>query len=250
MRRAVLIAIAMLCFGFTLNANVPAGRWRLTFSEECGGSTLDATKWVAARTDPASAEHGNQGLLSTRLPGNIVLSDGICHLITRKDDRVRGFPWTTALISTRDFSQEYGYFEARIRYNAASGLNNAFWLDAASPIPVHFEIDVNEGHYPSQVNMTLHNWAGKHTQTGASFVAHDGLSLEYHLYGLLWTPEQLTWFMDGKAIHTEPASQVRGKMRILVSTAVLPWAGTVSDTLDGTSMDIDWVHVYQNVALK
>jgi len=197
-----------------------------------------------------SADHGSLGLQSTRLPENVVLSGGICHLMTRKEERVRSFPWTTAAISTRNFSQQYGYFEARIRYNAASGLNNAFWLDASSPAPVHFEIDVNEGHYPSQINMTLHNWTGTHTQIGASLTVHDDLSLDYHLYGLLWTPEQLTWLMDGKVIHAEPASQVRGKMKLLLSTAVLPWAGTASDKLDGTSMDVDWVRTYQKVTLE
>jgi hypothetical protein len=34
-------------------------------------------------------------------------------------------------------------------------------------------------------------------------------------------------------------------MRIILSTAVLPWAGKISDRLDGTSMDVNWVRAYQ-----
>ena len=61
MRRSVLIAIPMLCLGFNVSADVPTGRWKLTFAEECGGNTLDASKWIAVRTDPMSADHGSLG---------------------------------------------------------------------------------------------------------------------------------------------------------------------------------------------
>jgi beta-glucanase (GH16 family) len=244
----VLIALAVLLLPAPkLGAQPPTGNWKLAFAEECSGSTVDSTKWIVESTDPANATHGSQGLLSTRLAENIVLRDGICHLTTKSEERSKGFPWTTASMWTRSFTQQYGYFEARIRYGGASGLNNAFWLDAASPKPVHFEIDVNEGHYPSQVNMTVHNWSNGHTQRGSRFIAQDDLSHGFHVYGLLWTPQRLTWFMDGIPTHSEPSPEVRGEMKLLLSTAVLPWAGEIGDRLNGTSMDVDWVRAYQAV---
>jgi beta-glucanase (GH16 family) len=244
----VLFMLALLSLATPMpGAGPPSGKWNLTFDEECDGSALDSAKWFRENTNPAYAAHGSQGLLSVRLPENITLSDGLCHLTTRSEERVRGFPWTTASMWTRSFKQQYGYFEAKIRYGGASGLNNAFWLDAASPGPVHFEIDVNEGHYPSHVNMTLHNWTDGHSQRGSSFVAQPDLSRGFHIYGLLWTEQQLTWFMDGVPTHTEPSPEVRGEMKLLLSTAVLPWAGEIGEKLDGTSMDVDWVHAYQAV---
>jgi beta-glucanase (GH16 family) len=254
MVRMMLLAVT-LSLGSHVHETEPAsGGWMLVFDEECDGSALDPAKWVVERTDLAKATHEGHGLVSTRLAENVVVSDGLCHLRTTRQERVPGFPWATASIWTRGFHQQYGYFEARIRYGRASGLNNAFWLDASSREAsgghgaVHFEIDINEGHYPSQVNMSVHNWTNGHTQQGLSLEAKNDLSLGFHVYGLLWTEQQLTWFMDGVPIHSEASSEVRGEMKILLSTAVLPWAGQISDRLNGTSMDVDWVHAYQVVA--
>jgi beta-glucanase (GH16 family) len=225
--------------------DVPPGKWTLTFAEECSGERLDRAKWDVDDTKPGSAVHGAQGLVSTRSAENIGMSDGVCHLTAKENGTERGFPWTTAGMSTRTFHQEYGYFEARVRYGGASGLNNAFWLDAATPLKPHYEIDINEGHFPNEVNMTVHSWTGPHTQRGSTFAAPERLSDGFHVYGLLWTPQRLTWFMDGRAIHSELAAGVRGQMKILLSTAVLPWAGGANERLNGVSMDIDWVRVYR-----
>ena len=245
---SIRLLFLLLCFSVRIYADPPSGRWVMTFDEECDGHTIDTAKWVSDRTDPAAVAQSKQGLLSIRLPENVVVHDGICHLNVKKRESIRGISWTTAGMGTRIFHQEFGYYEARMRYGSASGLNNAFWLDAANSHTVHYEIDINEGHFPNSVNMTLHNWTGGHTSLGAEMKTHDQLSRDFHVYGLLWTPNQLTWFFDGKIIHVEPAFGVSGEMRVYLSTAVMPWAGSVSSDLDGTSMDIDWVRIYQTQA--
>jgi beta-glucanase (GH16 family) len=240
MRRSRWLPSVMLLFLSGLHATPPPGRWQMTFDEECGDTTIDAGKWIVDKTI-----HGTPGLLSTRQPENLVIENGICHFVVKEQERLKGFPWTTAGIITKTFHQEFGYFEVRMRYGAASGLNNAFWLDAATPNPVHFEIDINEGHYPSQVNVTVHDWAAGNIMHQARLAVPGKLSDAFHIYGLLWTPDLLIWFMDGKEIHREPATDVRGQMRVLLTTAVLPWAGAVVGSgLDGSSMDVDWVRIY------
>ena len=248
MRRSIRFLAFLFFFVSSLHAAPPRGRWQMTFDEECGGNMIDANKWILDRTAPVNAPHDIHGLLSTRQPENLVIKNGICHFVAREKERIKGFPWTTACMKSKTFHQEFGYFEARMRYGAASGLNNAFWLDAVTPIPVHYEIDINEGHYPSQVNMTVHNWTAGNITRQAKLVVPGKLSEAFHIYGLLWTPDQLVWFMDGKEIHSESATDVRGQMRVLLSTAVLPWAGAVvGSELDGTSMDVDWVHIYRSL---
>jgi len=245
MHRSIPVLGLLFSVVLSLQAAPPRGVWKMTFDEEFSGNMIDTNKWNVDNSALASVTPGDQGLLSTRLPDNLVIHNGICHFVVKKQETVKGFPWSTAGIKTRAFHQEYGYFEARIRYGSASGLNNAFWLDAFTPHPVHYEIDINEGHYPNLINMTVHNWTDGHTSHGSKLVAHDQLMDAFHIYGLLWTPSQLAWFMDGKIIHIEPATDVRGQMRVLFSTAVLPWAGKADSDLAGTSMDVDWVRVYQ-----
>ncbi len=53
------------------------------------------------------------------------------------------------------FAQAYGYWEARMRYAGAPGLNNAFWTRPPGK-DSDFEIDFNEGHWPNAVNISLH----------------------------------------------------------------------------------------------
>lgn len=37
----------------------------------------------------------------------------------------------------------------------------------------------------------------------------------------------------------------RGKAPVLLSLAVIKWAGAVTDAIDGASMDVDYVRVWQ-----
>nr|MCU0247256.1 glycoside hydrolase family 16 protein [Bryobacter sp.] len=105
-------------------------RWRLTFQDEFDGDALHRGRWAV--------ESGSPGhILSSRWPENIEVGDGVLRLLTRKEQR-GGKEWTTGHIWST-FRQAYGYFEARLKIGAASGLNNAFWLISPQP---KFEIDI------------------------------------------------------------------------------------------------------------
>lgn len=107
------------------------------------------------------SQNGPSGhILCSRWRENAVVSDGVLHLINRKERR-GGQDWTSGNIWTKKRFQ-YGYFECRYRYAEASGTNNSFWLMTQGPDPKHgkrFEIDINEGHYPNEVNTNIHNWS-------------------------------------------------------------------------------------------
>ena len=68
--------------------------------------------------------------------------------------------WTSGNIWTKK-KFKYGYFECRYKYAAASATNNSFWLMTQGVDPKvgkRFEIDINEGHFPNEVNTNIHNW--------------------------------------------------------------------------------------------
>ncbi|MDH7569632.1 MAG: glycoside hydrolase family 16 protein, partial [Armatimonadota bacterium] len=221
----------------------------LIFADDFQGESLNWKVW-ASQAGPSGH------ILSSRWPENVVVRDGVLRLVTRKERRA-GQDWTTANIWVKDRRFGYGYYEARYRYGAAPGLNNAFWLwkDLPGRAPGLVEIDINEGHYPDRINTNLHlhnDGRGRHYAVGQVYrAAGADLSRDFHTYGLEWNEQELVYYFDGRPIRRLPNHiAFDGDMNLLLSTAVLAWAGRVTDALDGTSMDVDWVRVYRRTATQ
>lgn len=137
---------------------LPGGpsKWKLTWKEEFDGpdSKLE-DRWI-------SQNSGSTHILSSRWRENAVVKNGTLKLINKKEKR-GGNDWTSGNIWTKE-NFKYGYFECRYRYAAAEGTNNSFWIMTTTKQPPgkkSFEIDINEGHYPNEVNTNIHN----HTDT-------------------------------------------------------------------------------------
>ncbi len=238
MKFTVLLALTLVA---PLLAEPPArGKWQLTFSDEFDGNALDSKRWEPESGSPTH-------ILSSRWPENIVVKDGLCRLVTKKESR-GGKEWTSAHFWTRTFRQKYGYYEARYRYNSTTGLNNAFWLmtraNEATPT-LKFELDINEGHTPSEINMNIHQWAGTHSAKSEKFISTLDLSRDFHVYGFEWSEKELIWYLDGREIRRAKNEIAHGEVPVIFSTAVMKWAGEITDKLDGSSMDVDYVRVYR-----
>jgi beta-glucanase (GH16 family) len=208
-----------------------------------------------------NAQNGtNTHILCSRWRENAVLENGILKLKNKKENR-GGQEWTSASIwSKKQF--QYGYFECRYKYAAATGTNNSFWLMTTGINPTQgkkFEIDINEGHYPAEVNTNLHNWSdittdpvtgkSKHSSNHKSidYSIKPGINLanDYHIYGLEWTKDSLIYSFDGNVIRRLKNEFCHSPAPVYLSEAIISWAGEVTDAIDGTSMVVDWVKVYQ-----
>ncbi len=222
-------------------SRLPPGSWKLAFQDEFTGSdqSLDEN-W--------DFQNGPSGhILSSRWRANVAVAEGLVKLLAKKEERA-GQSWTAASMWTkRKF--KYGYFECRYRYAKATGTNNSFWLMTSGmpkDAPGKFEIDINEGHYPDEINMNIHNWSGEHWAKSKHLkVPGSDLAEEFHVYGLEWNQEELIWYFDGREIRREPNTICHGEAPVLLSLAIIKWAGAVTDAIDGTSMDVDYVRVYQ-----
>lgn len=214
--------------------------WKLTFEENFDGDDLDWKVWNCQNTL-------NSHILSSRWKENVEVGDGLCRLVAKKETR-GGQDWTAASIWVRPsaFSQTYGYWEARYRYANASGLNNAFWMD----IPNEFEIDINEGHWPNKINTNLH-WYENVDEKRVRITKHESVSVSddltenFHTYACQWNDKEIIYYFDGKEIFRKPVQTAHKPVTPILSLAVIFWAGAVTDAIDGKSMDIDWVRVYQ-----
>ncbi|HWI59774.1 MAG TPA: glycoside hydrolase family 16 protein, partial [Bacillota bacterium] len=214
--------------------------WKLVFADEFdGGSTALDANW--------EFQNGPSGhILCSRWRENAVVSNGVVRLLNRKEQRA-GQAWTSGSCWTRR-QFKYGYFECRYRYGAATGLNNSFWIMDRLPKGASgkFEIDINEGHYPNEVAMNIHRWSGKHLSHSKKWsAAGRNLATEFHTYGLLWTEQELAWFFDGREIRRETNAFCHAQASVWLSSAIIKWAGEVTDQIDGTAMEVDYVRVYQ-----
>ena len=77
--------------------------------------------------------------------------------------------------------------------------------------------------------------------------SQNGLNLgkEYHTYALEWSKDSLIYSFDGKVMRRAKNEFCHSPAPVYLSEAIISWAGAVSDAIDGTSMDVDWVKVYQ-----
>jgi beta-glucanase (GH16 family) len=239
--------------------------WSCTLYEGFDGE-LDRTLWRPATgflggTEPARPCYVDD-------PSVISVQDGTLRLsATRVSEPVR-CAGTTAdptgyiaggVNTYRQFSQQYGRFEARYKSTATSevGLQEAFWLwpddrHNTQVWPAAGEIDIAETYsqYPDLVVPFLHytwydNWGPQPgLNTAWNCVAPRG---EYNTYTLEWTAERLEILVNGKTclINTsaDPAFQ---KPYIVALTQLL---GTGANTYNGpaplpATMTVDYVKVW------
>jgi len=235
----------------TCNSLLPggAGNWKLVWNYEFDqpDSQLDQ-KW--------ESQNGPSGhILCSRWRENAEVSNGTLKLVNRKENR-GGQEWTSGNIWTKEQFQ-YGYYECRYRYAAAEGTNNSFWLMMKGIQPNEgkfFELDINEGHYPNSVNTNIHNWSdvtevnGNKTHPSASkgfkFENAD-LAKDFHTYGLDWSKEELVFYFDGKEIRRAENQFCYSPAPVWLSLAIIPWAGKITDAINGTRMEVDYVRIYK-----
>lgn len=223
---ASLLVVAVAVPSTTARQQAPAcplgSGWTLAgdFSDEFDGDTLDAEKWWDF--NPTTFIGRKPGLFSR---DNVAVRDGLLQLTASRmppsmatvENAARGYhSFATAIVKSRKRVQ-YGYFEVRCKA-MPSAATSAFWfydpLDAErkyKPGSYTEEIDVFEifGKHPKLANtlfMTVHRQETPYVETlvrinlkstGSHWVAPHNFTDEYHVFALLWTPEQITWYVDG-----------------------------------------------------
>lgn len=201
------------------DAERPPDTWRLTWSDEFDGVSIDPSKWdfdigngfYNDDTNRWIDGWGNEELqYYTRKPENAFVKDGMLHIRAIKDS-LHGCSYTSARLKSRKrngnplFSQKYGRFEFRAKLPTGQGVWPALWMlpqdEKYGPWPVSGEIDVMEarGQEPNKVLGTLHYGSRWPTNTHSSreCVFPDGAGIaSFHVYAVEWEPGEIRWFVD------------------------------------------------------
>ncbi|HQY88410.1 MAG TPA: glycoside hydrolase family 16 protein, partial [Tepidisphaeraceae bacterium] len=247
MRIGLLIVIAGLLTSAATAApsptiyNVVPRDYALTFQDEFDGSSLNLNKWqhefTGQRRDAQYVDHASQ-------------LDGAGNLVIKTWTQQAGPARThyTGAVSTRDrFEQTIGFWEARINWNDSPGMWSAFWIhtflmrDVITPDLVDrpdligTEIDVAEHrvqnssgtNIDSRIDLNVHwNGYGEFHKSRGFAVNGTDAGNGFHVYGLKWTLDSYTFYVDGlpKWTFTDAISRVP-QFVILSSEVEKGWSG-------------------------
>lgn len=187
------------------------GDWHLVWSDEFNGSSIDTNHWKF-ETGNHNGWGNNELEYYTDSSDNACVSNGVLHIVARRES-TNGFDYTSArLIGQGLFSKKYGRFEFRAKVPAGKGYWPALWLMPEHSLyggwPDCGEIDVmeNRGNYPAVVQGTIHyaDTNGTHLQSTDifTFPLNDGAT-NFHTYLLEWTTNSISWSVDGQLYETQ-----------------------------------------------
>lgn len=233
---------------------VPAG-YVLQWSDEFTNNTLNTNYWNYSQTNRRSAYN---------TPSAVSVTNG-CLVITTYTEGGTNF---TGFIDTANkVANSYGYYEASIQFSNAPGNWSAFWLQSPfvgntnnNPtngveidIFEHRDVDGGGNQWVNGGDSALH-WDG-YGAFGQGTIwssSNLGVGSGFHTYGLLWTTNSYTFYVDGNATWTPNylVSSAPEFIRLTSEVESNSWAGTVPGgsypDLPGSpfQMLVDYVRYY------
>ncbi|MBI5010351.1 MAG: glycoside hydrolase family 16 protein, partial [Bacteroidia bacterium] len=219
----------------------------LTFSDEFDSEKLDSKKWLTnyywgekllhdrysvesdlqAYTEKDNFEIRNSVLKITTKPqkttGKVWSAD--------KGFTTKEFNFTSGIICTgSSFRQKYGTFTAKVKLGDPNA-KNAFWM-LADKITPHIDVcRTSKGKV----------WFDYFSSKGGSSKTSIGsrYSGDFFIFTLEWTAYKLLWKINDTEVFTQITDIPQEPMYILFS-------GGLDKPINGmTSMEIDWIRVYQ-----
>ena len=248
--RHTLILIYLLCLSplaalASYDKPPIPGDWQLSFSDDF--DNLDTNKWNTSLPRGRVQLGGSICLFLdeniTTANGNLVISSnqGKHQLTDIKGQKFQRNYHSGQINSFGKFTQQYGYFEARMKLPKSAGLWPAFWLMPNRVVPQAWstfnidgtkgmEIDIME-HLsewgPNQFHYAAH-WNG-YRKTRQSMgerysVSHDAPG-GYRKFGLYWQEGLLIWFIDDIEVERWTNPRIANiPMHMIISTEMGGWA--------------------------
>ena len=263
-------------------APVAGGKqWRVTYSEEFGGTTLDLTKLTPCFdwNFGGCTNSFNTGK-ERYLPSQVQVSNGTAKLVAEplvppyaNSACYQGqCTYKAGLVSTARpradngssylFPFTYGYVESRMKFPGTPGFFTAFWMLPTNPsFTYNTEIDIVEilGGHPDTMFMTYH-----YNGRGTSFTPNNGLhnngacqtrdySTDFVRIGLDWQPTSVAWYFDGVKCgqFNGSASTIEsGPMQLILHMMIdnqweRDWGSVLSSQTLVRQLEVDYIRIYQ-----
>jgi beta-glucanase (GH16 family) len=167
---------------------------------------------------------------------------------------------TSARLETKGLrSFRYGTVEARIQVPRGRGVWPAVWMLGSNIDEVGWpacgEIDIMEhvGSEPTAVHGTVHGpgFAGVARGIGRSIATSTELADDFHIYGVRWEPDRITWLLDGSPYFSVTPDDLPAggwvydhEFYLLINVAIGgSWPGNDSEPDLPVTLLVDWVRV-------
>lgn len=234
----------------------------LVWSDEFDGDTLDLEKW----NYEINGDGGGNNELQYYTDQNTIVEDSLLKIVAKKEDYL-GKEYTSSRV-TSTFNFTYGIVEIRTKVPPGTGTWAANWMMPVNTTygiwPNSGEIDIMEfvGYSPETIHGTIHTKLYNHkdgTQQGDS-VYIENLVNDFHTYKVEWLPDKLIFSVDDVEYFTFNPGKYQScpeyrewpfdqPFYIILNTAIGgDWGGAagVDDSIFPTTMEIDYVRVYQS----
>lgn len=270
--------IVLLLFSTLYLAQVDVVYNDLVWSDEFStNGAVDNAKWHHQTQLPTTGSwYNNEQQHYTNLITNSFANNGELNIVAKKEtftDQGYTKNYTSARLNSK-FAFKYGRVDVRAKVPKNQGTWPAIWLlgrNVNEPggyfastygntnWPACGEIDMMEyGIFPSApvnfIKSTLHtpSSSGNSVNHGGMLASSD-ITDNYHIYSMNWSPNQITFLLDGVAYYTYNPSIKNAstwpfdkEQYLLLNIAMGGVAGTIPSTFTDASMIIDYVRVYQN----
>jgi len=259
----------------------PGKQWRLVYSEEFSGTSLDPAKlspcfdWNFGACT-ASFNTGKERYL----PSQVQVSNGTAKLVAEpltpsyaSSACYQGqCTYKAGLVSTARpradngspylFPFTYGYIESRMKFPGTPGFFTAFWMLPTNPsFTYNTEIDIVEilGGHSDTVFMTYH-YNGRAT----SFTPNNGLhnngacqvrdySTDFVRFGLDWQPTYIAWYIDGVKcgqFNGNSSTIESGPMQLILHMMIdnqweRDWGSVLASQTLVRQLEVDYIRIYQ-----
>jgi beta-glucanase (GH16 family) len=252
----------------TMTQNMEGEKWNIVWADEFDGSGIpDTSKWTY---DIGNWGWGNGELqyFTENRVENARQEDGNLIIEAIKGDL--GYTWTSARLTTRGkVSFLYGKLEFRAKVPAEKGNWAAGWTLGDKYVdelswPYCGEIDILESVGYQMDNETGNGTAHASAHCGAYYfklgnqptgtTPVENMNDEFHTYGVVWTPESITAYVDDKEYFTydDTSSELswpfdQSQNLILNLTMGGGWGGLqgMDESVERQQMVIDYVRVYE-----
>ncbi|HBH50093.1 MAG TPA: hypothetical protein DDX98_15720 [Bacteroidales bacterium] len=223
--------------------------WNLTFNDEFDGGKLDTKKWLTRYYWGEEMLHNTYSLLDEKHyisdGKNLDFTGSHLKIITRKE-KADGLKWnpdlgfvpsefeyTSGLINSgKSFRQQYGLFEAKIKFANAPKVLNAFWMVGDEQTP---HIDVAKANGKCSVGIQTD------TETFKKKLSRSKFSGNYFIYAMEWSADKITWSINGLEVASTSKNIPQDEMYVALS------AGLYEEIQDGNipAMEVDWIRCYE-----
>jgi len=232
---------------------------RLVWSDEFNyNGAPDSLKWSYENGNgcPENCGWGNNELENyTSRPQNVIVQNGVLK-ITAIKEKYNGSDYTSSRILTKGkFAFKYGKVEVRAKLPAGMGTWPAIWMlgdniDTAG-WPASGEIDIMEhrGRDLNKIFGTLHYPGHSGGNANGSTKMITNATTAFHKYTLEWTPSFIRIYVDDQLYHTianSAAMPFNHDFFFILNVAMGGgFGGAVDPAFTNSSMEIDYIRVYQ-----